>query len=72
MKQEFKESYDSLFKNGLTHFKNMQYVKLMSIKICSLKAFNDNFKNNIFKKKLSIVDQEPVHNDEEDTFRGRV
>ena len=51
MKQEFKDCYINLFKDGLKHFKNMQHIKLTSIKSCSLKAFNHNFMSNILKQK---------------------
>lgn len=56
MKQEFQESYNILFENGLNHFKNMQHVKLMSMKICSVKAFNNKLMSKIVQNKVSSND----------------
>ena len=53
MRREFKDCYQNLVKDGLKHFKNMQHVKLKSIKACNLKAFSNNFMSKIaLQKKL--------------------
>ena len=66
MKQEFKDCYQNLFKDGLKHFKNIQHVKLKSIKSCSSKAFSTNFMSKI-QQQAKYLDHSQASSDDKDT-----